>query len=167
MLSLIAGASLFVGSLYGGVGIRHYYKTRAEYFEGLSNLCNLLIDEIVHLKTPLFKILDNFTYMKKDEFSKHINAFAALLKDEVIADREKVLKILECVYLKKGERLVVADFLMILGRSHSESQAANIGHYKNKFEEIAGKAKEAYRVQGSLAYKLGILLGIALMIIVV
>lgn len=167
MLSLIVGASLFVGSLYGGAGIRHYYKTRAEYFEGLNNLCNLLLDEIVHLKTPLFKIFDDFAYMKKDEFSKHINAFAALLKEDVIADREKVLKILECVYLKKEERLIAADFLMILGRSHSESQAANIRHYKNKFEEIAAKAKESYRVQGGLAYKLGILLGIALMIIAV
>ncbi|MDR2091564.1 MAG: stage III sporulation protein AB [Clostridiales bacterium] len=167
MFSLIAGASLFVGSLYGGAGVRHYYKTRAEYFEGLNNLCNLLIDEIVHLKTPLFKILDNFTYMKKDEFSKHVNAFAALLKEEIIANRESVLKILECVWLKKEERVVIADFLMILGRSHSESQAANIGHYKNKFAEIAAKAKEAYKVQGGLAYKLGILLGIALMIVVV
>ncbi|MDR2047007.1 MAG: stage III sporulation protein AB [Clostridiales bacterium] len=166
MLSVIAGALLFLGSLYGGVSIRHYYKTRARYFEELNNLCNLLIDEIIHLKTPLLKILKNFTSMKKDEFSKHTDAFAELLRREVLADRESVLKILDCAYLKKDERIIVADFFMILGRSHSDSQEANIKHYRNKFLEAGGKAEEAYRVKGNLAYKLGILLGIALMIIV-
>ncbi|MDR3263527.1 MAG: stage III sporulation protein AB [Clostridiales bacterium] len=167
MLSLIAGAFLFIGCLYGGAGIKHYYKVRAEYFEEINNLCNMLIDEITHLKTPLIKIFENFTYMKKDEFSKHINAFSELLRREVIAERASLLAITDTVYLKKEERTIIADFLSLLGKSHSESQVINIKHYKNKFEEISLKAKEAYKVQGTLAYKLGILLGIALMIITI
>ncbi|MDR1906554.1 MAG: stage III sporulation protein AB [Clostridiales bacterium] len=167
MLSIAAGAALFVACLYGGVGIKHYYKTRAEYFARINDFCNLLIDEISNLKTPLIKILENFAFLKKDELSKHITAYAEVLSRDVIPYEEQIRELLSSPYLKKEEIRLIADFLMILGRSRSESQVANIKHYKNKFEEVSKKAGEAYTVQGALAYKLGILLGIALMIIVV
>ncbi|MDR3293020.1 MAG: stage III sporulation protein AB [Clostridiales bacterium] len=167
MLSLIAGAALFVACLYGGAGIRRYYKVRSGYFEEINNLCGMLIDEIANLKTPLEKILENFTFLKRGEIVRQIDAYRTLLKTEVIASRESVMKVVDSAYLKKEEKLILTDFFMLLGRSHAESQIVNIKHYKLKFEEIGAKAKEAYRVQGALAYKLGILLGIALMIIVV
>ncbi|MDR1940311.1 MAG: stage III sporulation protein AB [Clostridiales bacterium] len=167
MISLIAGTLLFVGCLYGGAGVRHYYKVRAAYFDELNNLCNLLIDEITHLKTPLIKILEDFAYMKKSEFSKHISVFKETLKTEVLADKRSIEQIIDAAYLRRDEKIIIADFLSLLGKSHSQSQIINIKHYKNKFEEISVKARETYRVQGSLAYKLGILLGIALMIITV
>lgn len=167
MLSVIAGALLFVGSLYTGAGVKRYYKIRMRYFEETVNLCNLLTDEITNLKTPLLKIFDNFILTKKDELSKHIATFSELLQREVTPDKSAVLNILDVFYLKRAERSVIADFLLTLGKSRAESQASNIKHYQNKLDELFKRAKEAYRVQGTLAYKLGILLGIALMIIVV
>ena len=69
-------------------------------------------------------------------------------------------------YLSKDERRLIGEYLGSLGKSDASAQTAVIKHYDIKFQESYSKSVQEALSAGEPAYKLGILIGIALMIIV-
>jgi len=167
MLSVIAGAMLFTVSLYVGAGIRAYHRTRRKLFEELLSFNRIFGEEINYLKTPVRQIVKDFISDKNGELCKILTTFLTVLEKEVIYTADKIVAEIKNPYIKKEENKLIAEYLNTLGKSDAATQMVSIKHYGIKFEEAFSKAKEDAKVIGELSYKLGILIGIALMIIVV
>jgi stage III sporulation protein AB len=167
MLSIIIAGALFAACLYGGAAVRAYYKSRSVYFASLHDFASVFIDEISYLKTPVPKVIAAFSPDKKTELTAHLQKYKDALEADVIVSEERIAKMLSTIHLKKSEKTKIAAFLYNLGKSDASSQVASIKHHLTAFAKQKEKTAEDFRVLGNLYYKLAILLGIALMIIVV
>ena len=166
MISLISGGLLFIASLYLGVGIRAYHRTRKRFYEELLTFNRILGEEISYLKTPVKQIVKDFITDKKGELSVMLAKFLDVMETEVIYTADKIAQDIKTPYVTKEECRLIGEYFCALGKSDAATQMLTIKHYGIKFEEIFKKAREEAQTTGELAYKLGILIGIGLMIIV-
>ena len=64
------------------------------------------------------------------------------------------------------EKNVVAEMLFSLGRSDLDTQLAELSKYRANLTPISESAKQNYKKYGALSFKLGILAGLAAMLLV-
>jgi stage III sporulation protein AB len=164
MISLYAGSLLFVSSSYIGFQIRKHYLRRKEYLKDLIELMDIMINEITYLKTPISEIMLNFSIDKKGEIKRVVSAYTDYIKNgEVDND---ILKTLHSSFLSNNENMTINRTLISIGKSNIVNEVTKIKALRAQLELFLKNATEQYTTTGVLAYKLGILAGIALMIIV-
>ena len=80
---------------------------------------------------------------------------------------EEVLSDVRSNVLRDEDNLIIASFLFALGKSDLENEITNIKRYQDVFEEKKRKYESDLNKKGDMYYKLFVLLGITLMILVV
>lgn len=165
MLTLIAGAILFFCSAYVGLAVKRHYKKRRDFFKGLVEFCELLTSEIAFLKTPLKSIITTFCTDRKGEFVDFLGAYSKMLECGKTCElRQKDLNTLKL--LKATEREKVLAFFSALGKNDSATELKNIENFSVRFKSFLAESEKSFSTSGNLSFKLAVLLGIAIMIIV-
>ncbi len=130
------------------------YRLRKKFYAQFSLFNERYLTELCYARKPFSEFLRAYTYA--GDFSK---ALSALHKED--ADRQKLS------YLTKDEAGEFADYLSMLGKGDSQSQKNFFTAKKGYLEEKKATSEREAKDRGSLYLKLGLLAGLAIVILIV
>lgn len=164
MLNIALGAVLFVCSGYIGYAVGSHYRRRSNLFVGITAYIDSLEKGMSFLQSTLGELTENFISDKKDDLSVMLGKYLFLLKKGAVT-KEDCKSILKTRLMNGYERGVFAEMLFSLGKSDLDTQLADLARYKALFAPITESAKQNYKKYGALSFKLGILAGLAAMLL--
>lgn len=161
MISLVGGGLLFIACFYIGLGLRRYYRIRKDLLMDFSSFLDQIESKIRFLNVTVPDLLKEGKNDCKAEFKAILAAQEKnlTLKEE----REKV----KSVYLSEKSNDILDNFLFTLGTTDLATQLNAIESAKVSVSQELTLAEKDMVNKGALSYKLAVLLGIALLIIVV
>lgn len=159
ILRLIAGGLLALICCYIGLLIKRRYASRVTFFKSASAFCIMLSDELSMRKTPIPVVCDKFTAGRRGVFEDLLCEWARSVKLGKNADFDKYK------LLKNDETKDIATFLNMLGKTDLKDQLAHVEHYKEAFDRKTTECESQSKKQGAMYFKLCVLLGIAIILI--
>lgn len=159
MLSMIIGGALCVCSAYIGLYIAKKYRKTLIFCNEWKEFNAYCRQNIYYLKKPLGNIIDEFASNKKSEFSLLIRQF----KEKKSFDESQITKSLNL--LKNSEKVILKDYFFDLGLLEWGVQIDKLDFYSKHLEKVCTDAKIRDKNNGALACKLGVIFGIAIMIV--
>ncbi len=163
MLKLAIGGILCFISAYLGIIGKSYYDKRYRYLSDFNDFLLLLIDGISYAKDRLPEITKKYIASSKGEFSRNLNNYIVVI--ESTQEKEKISKCFDSKYLKKIDKAYLSEFFTALGKFDYDTQLSRLNLCKAEMEKTLIKAEKDCKSTGNLLSKLGLLLGIAIMII--
>ena len=164
MSEMIVGGVIWIACFIGGMGIGNGYKKRKDFFLVLLDFDRYLNSCVTNLKLPITTVIDQFV----GERNGAEQAFFSAVRLSFEQGDKGVLE--QCVarspLFKKDKNTVVLYFSDI-GKTGFEAQIALLKHHSAMLDAACKKAEKEYKSNGKLCYKLGFLLGMAIMILVV
>ena len=91
---------------------------------------------------------------------------AAHLLEKGAFSKQDCMQAVNTKLLTGYEKNIVAEMLFSLGRSDLDTQLAELSKYRANLTPISESAKQNYKKYGALSFKLGILAGLAAMLLV-
>ncbi len=162
MFGLICGAVLCIAISFGGLVIKRKYKTNADFMTAYVDFIAYVKTEIYNNKTPIFTIIDNYIAKETNIFTKVLKVINGNLKRDVV-DNENYPK--ECALVdKKNIKMLISDIASI-GKYDSVTEVNKLNAILERVKVDAEKANVKYKKDGVMAFKLSVLVGIAVMII--
>lgn len=163
IIRLIAAGLLALCACYIGVIIKQHYVEREKYYRSLCEFITVLSTELSYKKTPLTQIIQGFREGRKGEIVNTLDEFMSRRRkdesDNAIAEK------MEIKHLKPAEKKEVLAFLGELGKSALDEQLAVVARAEKKFDMCRSKCAEESKKQGGMYFKLCVLLGLALIVI--
>lgn len=164
ILRLIAGGLLGLLCCYGGVLIKRYYADREKFYRDAETFAAELASELGFRKTPLPAVISSFTEGRKGAFCKMLSGFGVKLGLGVPQDKAAAEEA-ENAHLKKEEKKQMRDFLASLGKTSLGDQLETVKRAQKEFTEKRAKCAEETKRLGGMYFKLAVLMGIALIVI--
>lgn len=150
---------------YMGIGIKRIYRTRYEVFAVFERLAIILKGEIKYHKTPLIEIINMFIYEKKGLAYDILQKYSVCLINGIKSVNE-LFEHTKSIFLNTEDNKVIANFLFSLGKNDIVSEIENLERYELNFKILKQSSEVDCVKKGNMYYKLSVLLGVALMIIV-
>lgn len=164
-MRLILGGILCFCCGFVGVSLNTYYIKRYKVLSGSVMFTEYLIGEIKFLNLKLSEIIENYCADKKGAFIDLCEKYLELIKSGT-CDKANIEKIVNINYLKKQDKINLAMLFENLGKTDCENQINYLSNYLQKMKVQTENSKIEQQTYGAMSYKLGILIGIALFIIV-
>lgn len=161
VLRLIAGGLLALVACYVGVLIKKRYKTRVEFFKSACNFTQTLSTELSMKKTPMPDVAQKFLQGREGEFEKTVENWMSYIKRGEQITFEKM----QIPLLKNEEKKQIVEFFSSLGKTDLQDQLAHVAYYQNLFLQKSKICEEESKKLGNMYFKLCVLLGIAIMLI--
>lgn len=130
------------------------YRARKKYFAQLSAFNERYLNELNYARKPLGAFLKEFEY--SGDFSKSLKTLAEARKANVAFS-----------YLTKEEQAACADYFAMLGKGDSFSQKSYFASKKAGIEEKRAASEKDAKSKSALYIKLGVLAGLAVVILIV
>ena len=160
MVRLIAGGLIAIACAMIGMAIRLHYNLRKETYSTLAEFTSYLSGEISYLKTTVIDAVNGFCSGKKNSVHNSLLAYSEVLKigkaDDFIPD---------LAGLNNGEKQQVGRFLNSLGKKPIDETLNEIKRNAQIFEELKTKSENEARKLGNMYFKLSVLVGLAVMLI--
>lgn len=153
ILRLIAGGLIALVAAYVGVLVKKRYKWREKFYQDARDYFAFFEKELTFKKTPLPEINKKYMATCGQEFLKYISQ---------TGDNTKKY---EPLFLKKEERAMIDEAIAGLGKSAYKEQVEYVKHWQSEFEKMANKCLQENKKYGGMYFKLCVLLGIALLIL--
>ena len=153
MFKIIIGIILFGLCSFVGIKIRQQFSKREKFYHDLSSFCLFLREQINFSKAPLPQIAEKFQLNCSKDFAQVLDG----LKGGINGEYPK--------YLKEKGKVEIKSFFDRLGKSDLDSQLRLIDEHKRKIDFVYETAKNDKKKKGELGYKLSLMAGIALLII--
>ncbi len=130
------------------------YRARRRFFAQLDGFNERYLNELSYARTPLNDFLRAYPYA--GDFGKSVEAFAAERKLSFAYG-----------YLTKEERADCADYFSMLGKGDAASQSGYFSAKKVQLAEQKATAEREAKARGELYLKLGLLAGLAFVILII
>lgn len=163
ILRLIAGGLLALCSCYIGLVIKRRYAAREKFYKSLCEFLTVAASELSFRKTPIPEIASKFLYGRKGEFEKTLEEYLRLAKEG--ADYDRMLKTLEPQYIKLEEKKELITFLSTLGKTALDDQLSNVARAQKSFSAKSETLAKESKKLGGMYFKLFVLLGLAIIVI--
>ncbi|MDE6967066.1 MAG: stage III sporulation protein AB [Clostridia bacterium] len=162
MFGLIAGSCVCFAVASVGLIIKRKFKINAEFMSAYVEFVDYMISEISNNKTPLFNIIDNFLKQNDSIFTKVLSVINVNLKKDIV-DTDNYPK--DCFLVdKKKIKMLISDIVSV-GKYDSVTEINKLKCISERVQKDAQKATDKYKKDGVMAFKLSVLIGIAIMII--
>lgn len=158
ILRMVGGGLLALICCYIGLLIKRRYKSREGFYDRAVAFCKVLSSEISLAKATIPDIVDGFA-TTNCEFDKLLKENIALLKN---SDALRV----KTSILRQDESREMTTFFSSLGKSAYKEQLSIINEYKKRFEDKLNICAKESKQLGSMYFKLSVLLGLALILII-
>lgn len=155
-----------LGVGYIGYGISKYYRKRKRFFEDLILLSERLSVDISFSKDNLHTILSNSLDSYSIPFRNVLEGYLKFLEDNK-KELTTTLLFNKSSLLKEEERENVFLFFKNLGRLDASNQVSEINNFKTKFIFLKDEATGENKKFGALSFKLAILFGLLLIILLI
>lgn len=163
VLRLVAGGLIALCVSYVGLCIKRRYQKRAVFFKSATDFTSVLTTELVMRKTPMPEIVQKFLQGRQGEFENALAEWQSCAKngDTRLAAFEKTAM----PVLKTDEKKEILDFFDGMGKTMLDEQLAHVKYYQNMFEKAKAKCEDEAKRLGATYFKLCVLLGLAVMLI--
>lgn len=161
ILRLIAGGLLALIACYIGVLVKRRYAKRVTFFKSACEFSSCLATELSLKKTPMPEIAAKFLQGRAGEFESCVECWINLAKSGGIYSFENA----NVSILKTDEKKQLVSFFSMLGKTDLNDQLSHAGYYKNLFEQKQKTCIEENKKLGNMYFKLCVLAGIAIMLI--
>lgn len=162
MFGLISGAVICIAVSFFGLIIKHKYKVNSDFMNAYADFIGYAKSEIANNKTPLYSIIDSYCSRKQNVFSTTLRMISANLKKDVV-DTESYPK--ECYLVDKSAIKGLINDIVAIGKYDSVTEVNKLNTLEQRVTAEAHKAEEKFKKDGVMAFKLSVLVGIAIMII--
>ena len=157
LILLILTFAVFMGWI-----ISSKYIKRDSFFKSLVSFCDTSSNEINFLHTKLLELIDKES--NRGDFSDFLNLFKTFLQTSQKKEEFKENVSKRFSYLKREEVESLCNFFCSVGGKDIESELANIKNYKVQFVDIQKEEKKKY---AGLYFKLSILMGVVVSILII
>ena len=162
MFGLVCGAIICIAISFFGLIIKKKYKTNYDFMVNYSDFIGTVKTEISNNKTPIFTIIDNYIVNNTNIFTKILKVINSNLKKDIV-DNENYPK--ECALVdKKRIQWLISDIASI-GKYDSVTEVNKLKSIEERVKIDCDLAATKYKKDGVMAFKLSVLIGIAIMII--
>lgn len=162
LLGLIFGGVICVLVSSFGFIIKRKYKVNSDFMAAYVDFLAYTKAEIANNKTPVFEIIDGYIERENNLLTKVLCVINNNLKKDIV-DTENYPK--ECVLVdKKIIKALIADIESI-GKYDSSTEVLKLNSIEERAKAKAATAATKYKKDGVMAFKLAVLIGIAIMII--
>lgn len=163
ILRLIAGGLLALICCYGGILIKRHYAEREKFYRDAEAFAGYLISEVGFRKTSLPAVITQFAEGKKGAFARTLTAFAAALSLGTPQERA-ASDAAEGAKLRADEKRELKEFFASLGKTALADQLGGAGRAQAAFAARRARCAEETVRLGGMYFKLAVLLGIALIV---
>lgn len=137
------------------------YRQRKLFFNQLYEFNERFLREISYSKRPLKEFIESYSY--KAEFADILSLYI-----DVLGDFDKIFSIFsEISFLNQEEKKILSDYFSLLGKGDSESQKSYFTSVKSTLDSYKSGAEKEYKKYADLYVKLGVLVGLAIIIIII
>ena len=146
-----------------GVGyfLASKYRQRKVFFTQFYEFNERFLREISYSKRPIREFIVSNAY--KGDFSELLKNYLSVLGKE-----DELLNIFsEISYINQEEIKTAIDYFRSLGKGDSESQKNYFSNAKELIGEYKKKSETEYKKYADLYVKLGVLIGLAIIIIII
>lgn len=170
LLKLAGGAMILAASSLIGFSLADRLVKRQQQLKQLTGLMHLLENEIRYMSNLLADAFEKITDDRMTEAAAFFTESASILRKEnetsaSEAWRRAVAKCIKNTSLDKEDERVLLSFGNMLGNSDTEGQLKNIRFIISRLEEREQNAEEKRKRGEPMYRKLGILAGLAIVIL--
>lgn len=152
MIKVVCLLTMFIGFSYFGIAIGRDYSKKEMFLSEVLSFLNILSNDIKFNKSKLTNVINQNVENFKTDLQKVLNGF---LKNEKV----------EVPFLTKYENQKMFEFLNSVGKYDVEGELSNIERYKQIFDAFYKESIEKNKKYGVLYSKLGVMLGLIVVII--
>lgn len=152
-IKLLLSAAIIAFCIFLGYFAAGKYRARKKFYIQFYDFNERYLNELAYARRPLPVFLKECAYV--GDFEKAVNGFS---------EQFAVKKI---NYLTEDERNQLSGYFKMLGKGDSSSQSAFFSAQKNYLEEKKGGSESEAAKRGELYLKLGLLAGLAFVILIV
>ncbi len=144
-----------------GVGyvLASKYRQRKVFFLQFAQFNERFLREISYTKRPLKEFIESFAY--KGEFADLLKSYLEQL------GKEGGELFSEFSFISAEEEKTLKEYFRSLGKGDSDSQRNYFSNAKEVINEYKNKAETEYKKYADLYVKLGVLIGLAIIIIII
>ena len=150
---LLAGVSIGFCVLLGYLAANKY-RSRQKFYEQFYHFNECYLNELGYARKPLPQFLAEHEFT--GDFKKTIDAFIAGKDDKVLHS-----------FLSDEERKECAEYFSMLGRGDALSQSGFFSARRAALEQKKADTEKEARARGALYLKLGLLAGLAFVILII
>jgi len=154
-LKLIVGALVVLFGVAVGYFAAGKYRLRKEFFAEFAAFNERYLGELTYARRPLKEFLTAYSY--EGEFKKLLSELQTT--GGVRAEKRD--------FLSEEEKTLVGDYFSMLGRGDSRSQIDYFSSRKRELTEKKEGSEREAKQRGELYLKLGLLAGLAVVILIV
>lgn len=158
-------AVMFVACVGVGYVLSLKYKKRVDFFSSLIYLAQKLDVEINFSRERLKKLIEGFDEKLRKNLNGVDKAFISYLEGGGELTAEKLFA--KNTLIKSEEKEAITMFFKSLGRSDVENQSKEIKNSISRFEKFLNDASLDNKKYGKLGTKLGIIAGIAAILLMI
>lgn len=162
MYGLIIGCVICVACAICGFFIKKKYKVNADFMVCYLEFVEYTLVEIANNKTPIFEIIHNFSANKSNVFTKILFEIEKQLKSNSI-DIGVIQN--DCLLVDKNKIDMLITDISNIGKYDSVTEINKLNTIKERVVLERQRAVNKYKKDGAMAFKLSILIGVAIMII--
>lgn len=152
MLKFICLLIMFAGVSYIGIELGSNYSKKEKFFSELNMFCNMLINNIKFNKNKISVVINDNINNYSSDLKEYLSCF---LND----------KLNDLSFINKYQNQKIREFFLGLGSFDTSNEINYINNYKILFEEFLSNSKEENKKYGALYSKLGIMVGLILVIL--
>ncbi len=156
-------AVMFCLSVMVGIMFSAKYKKRELFYSALIMFAQKLDVEISFSRERLKNLINNMDEKTKKNLFGLDKNFLTYLDGKEELSMEKLFK--NCPVLKNDEKETVFLFFKSLGRSDALGQSKEIQNFIKRFDENLSKCASENKKYGSLCFKLGIIVGLFMIVV--
>lgn len=149
LAALIIAFCVFLGYLASGK-----YRARKKYFSQLALFNERYLSELSYTRKPLAEFIASFPYT--GDFDKSLKGLTENRNAKV-----------DFSYLNADERKLCGDYFTALGTGDSDAQKGYFSAQKRNLEEKKTESEKECKAKSELYLKLGLLAGLAFVILIV
>lgn len=160
---LITGGIMCAASCYAGVKIKRVYSSRSRFFYEFRDFLGDLKGGIVIYKKPLTELISDYTSGRDGAFIDFLKECDACIRNGT----REAISLKRPAFLPHKYFKDVESFFKEVGKSGIDEQQRLIEYHFNKAEQTGDALKKLSQKDGTMYFKLLILLGVTIMIIAV
>ena len=147
---------------YVGFQLSSAMKNKYQYFRDLVLLIDKLIVDIGFFQTNLVDVLQKYEFSQM--LKNTINKYLEFLLSGKNSNIEETLFLKE---LSNDENKIVSAFFLSLGSCAVDEQKNFLLNYKSIFNSFAQKHLEEYEKKGKMFFKISVLIGLAIVVLII
>ena len=149
MITVFAGVLLFFSAALIGLWVKRRFIRKAAFYESYYRFLQYAWDKISYERMPIGEIKSSYCHGKSDEFCEYLQGESAAPP------------------LSEGEMASIAKYLSSIGTSDADTEIALLSGKCSELKRFTEENCAKLRKDGTLYFKLAVLLGVVAFIIIV